>query len=389
MPAKKKQTPFTIQNDRLYIDGVSVPYVPTPNKGGRMQVRGIVYHDTAGRLDKGSSVSWFKQKKARVSAHVVIELDGSITQMVPFDTQAWHAGKSSWMGRRGCNNGFVGVEIVNPGKLTSEGRAWFGETFNDIVFSKTDAHGAGYWLPYTPEQLKTVRALHNALVNHYQIPDRNVVCHYHVSPRRKIDANPLFPIEAVRQNELPQELQHAADGGGDVAAYSPWPLRIGSEGPSVQAVQERLVALGYETDMPTDGDYGPRTRAAVVAWEIEQGHGTDGELSADEYDSLLAETAKPLPKGPLSEAKVAKRKSSGMAAESTAAAVAVGAAVETVSQSAGGSLWWQVMTALEQASEAASRVTGAGVPISPTLATAGLVAAIAVALWMWIRGARS
>jgi peptidoglycan hydrolase-like protein with peptidoglycan-binding domain len=154
-------------------------------------------------------------------------------------------------------------------------------------------------------------------------------------------------------------------------------------------VQERLVALGYETDMPTDGDYGPRTRAAVVAWEIEQGHGTDGELSADEYDSLLAETAKPLPKGPISEAKVAKRKSSGMAAESTAAAVAVGAAVETVSQSAGGSLWWQVMTALEQASEAASRVTGAGVPISPTLATAGLVAAVAVALWMWIRGARS
>jgi N-acetyl-anhydromuramyl-L-alanine amidase AmpD len=332
MPAKKKQTPFTIQNDRLYIDGVSVPYVPTPNKGGRMQVRGIVYHDTAGRLDKGSSVSWFKQKKARVSAHVVIELDGSITQMVPFDTQAWHAGKSSWMGRRGCNNGFVGVEIVNPGKLTSEGRAWFGETFNDIVFSKTDAHGAGYWLPYTPEQLKTVRALHNALVNHYQIPDRNVVCHYHVSPRRKIDANPLFPIEAVRQNELPQELQHAADGGGDVAAYSPWPLRIGSEGPSVQAVQERLVALGYETDMPT--------RWAIM----DHGHGL--RLSLGRSSRVTARTAsfrrtsttacsprRPsrFQRGPLSrsQGRQAQIKRSWQQ-KARAAAVAVGAAVETV-----------------------------------------------------------
>ena len=48
----------------------------------------------------------------RVSSHVLIARDGSLTQYVPFGRRAWHAGTSHWRGRDGCNDFSIGVELV-------------------------------------------------------------------------------------------------------------------------------------------------------------------------------------------------------------------------------------------------------------------------------------
>ena len=48
---------------------------------------------------------------ARVSAHLLIERDGAITQFASFDRRAWHAGASAFDGRPRCNDFSVGIEL--------------------------------------------------------------------------------------------------------------------------------------------------------------------------------------------------------------------------------------------------------------------------------------
>lgn len=186
-----------IVNHRL----VGVPFIPANSYGGEMKPSLIVEHDTAGRLDKGSSVAWFRSKECKTSAHVVIERDGSIVQMVPFNRKAFHAGKSFWRGKHFLNSDAIGIEIVNPGILDKNGRAWFHKPnekgFVDIVHKCTPEHGDGWWLPYTDAQIAANKALCRALMEEYS--DCNeIVTHWMISPKRKIDTNPLFPLEDVR-----------------------------------------------------------------------------------------------------------------------------------------------------------------------------------------------
>lgn len=170
--------------------------------GGIITPRYIVVHDTAGRLRKFSSVEWFASAKCTTSAHFVVERDGTITQMVPTDRRAHHAGDSSYKGIYGLNSCSIGIEIVNPGKLNDKGVAWFGpvdlQGGEDIRRESTSAHGTGYWMEYTPEQIEAVTKLCRALVDEY--PDCNeIITHWQIAPKRKIDTNPLFPLEDVRK----------------------------------------------------------------------------------------------------------------------------------------------------------------------------------------------
>jgi N-acetylmuramoyl-L-alanine amidase len=193
---------FEIVNGRLVAAGKAVPFRPSPNQGGRLDPTIIVLHDTAGRLAKGSAVAWLCDPKAKASAHIVVERDGSVTQLVPFDRVAWHAGQSNWRGRSGCNAFAVGIEIVNPGKLagTPNGAtAWFGESFGPtfgIVRARTPTHGDGCWMPYTEDQLRTVERLIGALAREYPILD--VVAHHDISPGRKVDTTPLMDWSRMR-----------------------------------------------------------------------------------------------------------------------------------------------------------------------------------------------
>lgn len=169
--------------------------------GGDMSPRFCVVHDTAGAMRKFSSVEWFAAKQCGTSAHFVVERDGTITQMVPTNKKAFHAGQSKWKGIVGLNSCSVGIEIVSPGKLDKSGNAYFGKAADpvEIVSINSKAHGGpGYWLPYTPEQITSVVAICRAVVEEY--PDCNeILTHYEISPGRKIDVGPQFPLDDVRK----------------------------------------------------------------------------------------------------------------------------------------------------------------------------------------------
>jgi len=198
---------YFVKSHRLYLNGQQVGYQASPNRSGIIQPEGVILHDTAGRLDKGSSVGWFLNKAAKASAHLVVERDGSVTQMVPFNVKAWHAGRSVLNGRSGCNGFSVGIEIVNPGSLDAVAggyQSWFKKTYTtgdgEIRAASSRYHGDGYWMDYSEVQIASVSGICCALAQKYQM--NFVEPHWFVSPGRKRDTNPLFPLDHVRNLAL-------------------------------------------------------------------------------------------------------------------------------------------------------------------------------------------
>lgn len=168
----------------------------------------VILHDTASPLTKGNSARYLADNEAKVSVHFVIERDGTIVQQVPTNRRASHAGKSSYHGRSDCNAFSIGIEIVNPGKMVPEAagaRAWWGELFewgdHELARAETREHGAGAWMHYSSEQVSAVMLLLETLFR--DIPTlQDITTHWYVSPGRKTDTNPLFPLAAVRAKVL-------------------------------------------------------------------------------------------------------------------------------------------------------------------------------------------
>jgi N-acetylmuramoyl-L-alanine amidase len=278
---------FKIVADRLIRDGGPTPFVQSPNFGGRMQPVAIVVHDTAGPSAK-SAINTFLDRASKVSAHVVVDFDGTITQMVDFDRVAWHAGKSVLDGRSGCNSFTIGIEIVNPGILNGKGCAWFhkpGQTgYSDTEHCKTPEHGDGCWVPYTAAQIEAVTGLCKALVKAYPTI-KQVVPHWHISPRRKVDTNPLFPLAALRNAVFSSQSAPVAD----VSI-----LQVGSQGRALELAYRRLQELGYPVGF-WDGIYGASMETAVFGFERQNGLTVDGRLDAAEQAILHSDKAKAMP----------------------------------------------------------------------------------------------
>lgn len=175
-----------------------VDHRDTPNKGGEISPNVLVIHHTAGRMDKYNSVNWMCNPRSKASAHLCIEHDGTTTQLVPFNKKAWHAGTSRYRGKKWVNNNSIGIELVNPGRLTEDGTSWFGQNFaqSDLHFIKSKTHGDYTWLPYSQAQINNTFRLCEAIVDKYPTIT-NVVGHFEIS-RGKTDVSPIFPIEELK-----------------------------------------------------------------------------------------------------------------------------------------------------------------------------------------------
>lgn len=186
-----------------------IPFRAAHYTGGVIVPTIVVLHDTAGRLEKGNSAAYLASKNApKASVHFVLERDGTVEQQIPTNRRGNHAGASSYHGRNSCNEFAVGIEIVNPGRMTASnghGRAWWGQDFDwrDYALQsiKTPQHGDGVWMPYTAEQLATLPRLLIALFA--GIPSlTDITTHWYVSPGRKVDTNPLMPLDQIKAEVL-------------------------------------------------------------------------------------------------------------------------------------------------------------------------------------------
>lgn len=193
---------FTISNHKLQSDGKDIAFEQSPNGGAALVPTYLIIHYTAGTTAKGA-IDWFKNPAAEASAHLVLDRDGSVTQMMSFNKVAWHAGKSSWQGLIGFNRHSIGIEVVNAGKLHRNGAGkwvnWAGNVIKDqdviIAKHKNETAEAG-WHAYTDVQLERVVEIGIALRQKYKLID--VLGHDDIAPVRKIDPGPAFPMISVQ-----------------------------------------------------------------------------------------------------------------------------------------------------------------------------------------------
>jgi len=73
---------------------------------------------------------------------------------------------------------------------------------------------------------------------------------------------------------------------GQTPAYPGTPLRQGSKGASVQSIQQRLSNLGYS--LSVDGNFGPGTVSAVMAFQQKNNLGNDGIVGPGTWAALWA-----------------------------------------------------------------------------------------------------
>lgn len=194
---------LSIEDDRLV--GGNVSFVETPNKGGDLAPRYLVFHYTAGK-SATSSINWLTNPESKASAHLVLARDGTITQLAPFNIKTWHAGLSHWDGLSGLNGCSIGIEMDNAGPLKKVGdkyQAWFGTLYaeDQVIFAKHKLDDEPHWWhAYTETQIKKALELAQLLVRHYDLKD--VVGHEDIAPDRKRDPGPAFPLEHVRASVL-------------------------------------------------------------------------------------------------------------------------------------------------------------------------------------------
>jgi N-acetylmuramoyl-L-alanine amidase len=178
----------------------NIEYAKTPNMGAALSPDSVVIHYTAQTSTDGA-VRSLSDPKRKVSAHFVIGRDGLIIQMVPLNRQAWHAGRSSYHGRVGYNKYSIGIELVNAGPLVCDNdnnyRTWYKSKIpNDQV-----EFGRGYhWHSYTKEQIDACWDLCDLLLDTYGI--KEILGHEEISPGRKTDPGPAFPLDKFRDRLL-------------------------------------------------------------------------------------------------------------------------------------------------------------------------------------------
>ena len=168
----------------------------------------IVLHYT-GMQDAQTALSRLCDPSSQVSAHYVIDEEGSVTQLVDCSKRAWHAGQSFWRGITDMNSASIGIELVNPG------------------------HEFGY-RPFPPAQIAALtKLLPEIIARHKMNAATCLLAHSDIAPARKQDPGEFFPWA-----ELARE------------GFGLWPLS-GDKAAMTEAEAIHLLdKIGYDTTAP-------------------------------------------------------------------------------------------------------------------------------------------
>jgi N-acetylmuramoyl-L-alanine amidase len=189
-------------------------FQPSPNFEDRwngLEPRLVVLHYT-GMASGQAAVDWLCNPISKVSCHYLVDIDGSIVQMVDEDHRAWHAGVSSWFGETDTNSTSIGIEIQNEG------------------------HPAGC-PPFPLLQMQAVAQLTLDIMARHAMAPHQAVAHSDVAPGRKVDPGEAFPWDWLAERGIGQHI--VATGGVQSVAFV--------------HVKKRLQQLGYGVPA-LDGD---------------------------------------------------------------------------------------------------------------------------------------
>jgi N-acetyl-anhydromuramyl-L-alanine amidase AmpD len=134
----------------------------TPNiSAGRViKPTHVILHHTSGAY--AGSVAWCLNPASKVSYHCIIARNGKRTVLALPTQRTWHAGVSSWQGRKDANSWSVGM-------------AWEGDTYSTPLSEDAILSAVEYLLP---------------ILREHHIPLANILRHADISPGRKTDCSP-------------------------------------------------------------------------------------------------------------------------------------------------------------------------------------------------------
>lgn len=158
--------------------------IASPNFNDRkLPISMVVLHYT-GMRSTGEALARLCDESSQVSAHYLIDEDGTVTNLVPEDKRAWHAGRAYWRGITDVNSASIGIELANPG------------------------HEWGY-RPFPEPQMDALLPLLADMMDRHDIPRANVVGHSDVAPARKTDPGEYFDWRRLGQLGLALEIPKA------------------------------------------------------------------------------------------------------------------------------------------------------------------------------------
>lgn len=200
---------------------------PSPNHDARpagAAVDILLLHYT-GMPTGAEALARLRDPAAKVSAHYLVEEDGTVHALVAEARRAWHAGESCWAGARDVNARSIGVELVNPG------------------------HEWGY-RAFPAAQMAALVELGRDVMARHPIPAARVLAHSDVAPERKRDPGELFDWAGL-----------AAAGIGLWPGDTPALARV----PSAGELQAMLARFGY--CLQASGRLDAPTRAVLTAFQ--------------------------------------------------------------------------------------------------------------------------
>lgn len=140
----------------IVLHGISLP----PGQFGGAEVEQLFCNS----LDWDAHPYFGEIRGLEVSAHLLIRRNGDIIQFVPFGMRAWHAGASSFRGRRCCNDNSIGIEIEGDDET-----------------------------PYDDRQYEALVRVLPAIMRAYPaVSAREIAGHCDIAPGRKSDPGPAF-----------------------------------------------------------------------------------------------------------------------------------------------------------------------------------------------------
>jgi N-acetylmuramoyl-L-alanine amidase len=174
----------------------------SPNFGERrngLQPEFIVLHYTA-MASCQAAAERLCDPEAEVSAHYLIDYDGTVQELVPEEARAWHAGAGRWRGLDDMNSRSIGIELANDGAE-----------------------------PFAEPQMAALESLLAGIMARWSIPAEAVIAHSDMAPGRKTDPGSRFDWHRLARQGL-----------------SVWPQDMGVGSSGLDAFDSFVQAIGYD-----------------------------------------------------------------------------------------------------------------------------------------------
>ena len=166
-------------------------------------------------------------EEARVSAHYVIDEDGTIYQLVLEDKRAWHAGQSFWRGNRDINSCSIGIEMVNGGH----------------AFGSPD---------FTLAQMTSLKRLASDIIARYDIAPIRVLGHSDVAPKRKRDPGEKFDWAWLAHHDIGVWLNPQKPDKPLSSAEHAQRASAQTKNTQIRHAQTLLKKIGYDPEVALD-----------------------------------------------------------------------------------------------------------------------------------------